>query len=175
MICITIWFVLLYDLYYYMICITIWFVLLYDLYYYMICITMICITIWFALLYDLYYYMICITIWFVLLYDLYYYMICITICCIKENTSYNPFPKIPPLSVPNHFVLRCPLRFQHKNDVWFVFTSSCLLKGFFFYLHCLCLLAHSGVQCILCFVLLCLRRVYPMFPVSIFDCPFGIL
>ena len=91
-------------------------------------------------------------------------MICITICCIKEKNIIQPLLQIPPLCVPNHFVLRCSLRFQHKNDVWFVFTSSCLLKGLFFYLHCLCLLAHSGVQSILCFVLLCLHLC--------FQCPF---
>jgi hypothetical protein len=37
------------------------------------------------------------------------------------------------------------------------------------YLPYLCLVAHSGVQHILCYVFLCL--VYPMFPVSL-DCPF---
>ena len=41
------------------------------------------------------------------------------------------------------------------------------------HLRYLCLLAHSGVQhmlcCVLCFA--CLRLVYPMLPVSL-DCPF---
>jgi len=44
------------------------------------------------------------------------------------------------------------------------------------YLRCLCLFAYSGVQhilfCVFCFV--CLRRVHPMFAVSL-DCPFDIL
>jgi hypothetical protein len=49
------------------------------------------------------------------------------------------------------------------------------------YLCYLCLLAHSGVQHILCyvFVLFFHRTVYPMLPVSLhcplIDCPFGIL
>ena len=33
------------------------------------------------------------------------------------------------LYVLSFFVLWCPLRFLHKNDIWFVFTSSCLQKG----------------------------------------------
>jgi len=62
-----------------------------------------------------------------------------------------------------------PLRFPHKNDVRFVFTSSYLS-----YLRYFCLFAHNGVQHISCcvFVLfvfvLCL--VYHMLPVSL-DCP----
>ena len=44
-------------------------------------------------------------------------------------------------------MLWCPLRYQHKNKVRFVFTSSCLS-----YLRYLCLFAYSGVQHILCCV-----------------------
>jgi hypothetical protein len=43
-----------------------------------------------------------------------------------------------------------PLRFPHKNDVRFVFTSSCLQC--MSYLRYLCLFAYSGVQHILCCV-----------------------
>jgi hypothetical protein len=57
-------------------------------------------------------------------------------------------------------VLWCPLRFPHKNDVRFVFTSSCLYEGWcLIYVICICL--RSGVQHILCcvfillFVVLC--------------------
>ena len=35
------------------------------------------------------------------------------------------------------------------------------------YLHYLCLLAYSGVQHIVCCVIVCLRFVYPMLPVSL--------
>jgi hypothetical protein len=69
-------------------------------------------------------------------------------------------------------VLWCPLRFPHKSDVWFVFTSSWLYVGrIMSYLHYLCLFAISGVQhiCFFCFV--CLRLVYPVFPAYL-DCPF---
>ena len=53
-------------------------------------------------------------------------------------------------------VLWCPLRFPHGGDVQFVFVYSCLA--------CLCFVAYSGVQHILCcvFVLFCLRLVYPV-------------
>ena len=43
--------------------------------------------------------------------------------------------------------------------------------GLMFYLCCLCLFAHSGIQNILCCVFL--RLVYPVLPVSL-DCPFFI-
>jgi hypothetical protein len=39
------------------------------------------------------------------------------------------------------------------------------------YLRYLCLLAHSGVQHILCCVFICLRLVFAMLPVSL-NCPF---
>jgi hypothetical protein len=41
------------------------------------------------------------------------------------------------------------------------------------YLRDLCLLAHSGVQRILCFCIAFLRLVRPMLPISL-DCPFFI-
>jgi hypothetical protein len=46
-------------------------------------------------------------------------------------------------------VLWCPLRFPHKNDVWFVFTSSCLQEGLcLIYVICVCLcLVVSNMQC----------------------------
>jgi len=46
-------------------------------------------------------------------------------------------------------VLWCPLRFPHKNDVRFVFTTSCLSEGSCLIYVCLC---YSGVQHILCCV-----------------------
>ena len=49
-------------------------------------------------------------------------------------------------------VLWCPLRFPHKNDVRFVFTSSCLQEdSCLIYVICVCL-SHSSVQHILCCV-----------------------
>ena len=37
-------------------------------------------------------------------------------------------------------VLWCPVRFPHKNDVWFVFTFSCLLEdSCLIYVICVCL------------------------------------
>ena len=94
-------------------------------------------------------------------------MICITICCIKEKNIIQPLLQNSALSVPNHFVLRCSLRFQHKNDVWFVFTSSCLLKGLFLiYIVCACLrIVVSNVYCVLfcCVFVVC---------TLCFQCPF---
>ena len=59
-------------------------------------------------------------------------------------------------------LLRCPLRFSHKNDVRFVFTSSCLWEAYLCYL---CLFAYSGVQHIVfCVGFVFLRLVYPMLP-----------
>ena len=72
---------------------------------------------------------------------------------------------------------------QHKyvNTLRKAFRSSCLVRlylqlfvgGLISYLRYLCLLAHSGVQHILCcvFCFVSLRLVYPMLLVSL-DCPF---
>jgi hypothetical protein len=49
------------------------------------------------------------------------------------------------------FALWCPLRFPHRNDVRFVFTSS--VGGFMSYLRYLCLFVYSGVNHILCIIL----------------------
>jgi hypothetical protein len=57
------------------------------------------------------------------------------------------------------------LRFPHKNDVRFVFTSS-FLGELMSYLRCVCLFAHSCYQHIL--------RCH-LFLLLIFDCPSGIL
>ena len=65
-------------------------------------------------------------------------------------------------------LLWCPLRFPHKNDVWFVFASSCLFVCLN-YLRCLCLSACDGVRHVLCCVFL--RIVCPVLPFSL-DCPF---
>jgi hypothetical protein len=93
------------------------------------------------------------------------------------------------VSIRAEFRIVISLRFPHKTDVRFVFTSGQLfLGGLMSYLRYLCLFAYSGVQHILCYVflrLVCpmlpvsldcfcyvfLRLVYPMFPVSL-DCPF---
>jgi hypothetical protein len=66
-------------------------------------------------------------------------------------------------------VLWCPLRFLHKNDVRFVFTSSCFAWCLMSYLRDLCLLAYSGVCFLLLVFVLCL--MWPVLPVSL-DCPF---
>ena len=51
------------------------------------------------------------------------------------------------------------IHFFYKNKkIRFVFT-------FMFYLRYLCLLANSGVQCMLCYIFL--RLLYPMLPVSL--------
>jgi hypothetical protein len=60
----------------------------------------------------------------------------------------------------------CLLLFIHKNDVRFVFASSCLWEGSF--LICVCLHIYSGVQHILCCVFVMFVFVLP---VSL-DCPF---
>ena len=54
------------------------------------------------------------------------------------------------------------LKHRFKNDIHFVFTYCCLS-----YLCYLCLFSHSGVQHILSCVIVCLRFVYPMLPVSL--------
>ena len=66
-------------------------------------------------------------------------------------------------------VLWCPLRFPHKNDVRFVFTSSCFAWCLMSYLRDLCLHAYSGVCFLLLVFVLCL--MWPLLPVSL-DCPF---
>ena len=63
----------------------------------------------------------------------------------------------------------CPLRFPHKKDVRFVFTSSCLQMGS--YRMCVCLrIVVSNTYC-LCFCFVFLRLLYPMMEVSL-SCPF---
>jgi len=67
-------------------------------------------------------------------------------------------------------VLWRPLRFPHKHDVRFVFTSSPVVYwGFVSYYHYFCWFAQTGVQHILYCVFL--RLVYPMLPVFL-DCLF---
>ena len=62
-------------------------------------------------------------------------------------------------------VLWCPLRFSHKNDLRFVFTSGCLS-----YFRCLRVVL-SDTYIVLCFCFVFLLLMYPMLPVSL-DCPF---
>ena len=59
------------------------------------------------------------------------------------------------------------LLFPHKNDVRFVFTSSCLQEdACLFYVISVCLrIVVPNTYCV------CFRRVYPMLLVSL-DCPF---
>jgi hypothetical protein len=72
------------------------------------------------------------------------------------------------VSIRAEFRIVISLRFPHKTDVRFVFTSGQLfLGGLMSYLRYLCLFAYSGVQHILCYVFL--RLVCPMLPVSL-DC-----
>jgi len=47
-----------------------------------------------------------------------------------------------------------------------LFTLFVIVEELMSCLHYLCLLAHSGVQHILCVCFVCLRLVYPVFPVS---------
>jgi len=71
-------------------------------------------------------------------------------------------------------VLICPLRFPHKNDVQFVFTSSCLI-----YVICVCLgIVASNTYCVVflfCFSSSFVHYVSSFSGVSIIDCPFSIL
>ena len=66
--------------------------------------------------------------------------------------------------VPLSFVLCCPLRFPHKNDVRFVFTSSCLQEGScVVYGMCVCLrIMVSNTYCVVflfCFSSSCVPYV----------------
>jgi hypothetical protein len=116
----------------------------------------------------------------------YAWMICLSFPCSKTGS-----------------VLWRPLRFSHKNDVRFVFTSSCLLeclcliyvicvrlylqlfvRVLMSYLRYLCFFAHSGSQHILCCVfyfvfclpfLLCVPNAASFSGFFILDCPFGFL
>jgi hypothetical protein len=56
------------------------------------------------------------------------------------------------------FALWCPLRFPHRNDVRFVFTSS--VGGFMSYLRYLCLFTYIGVQHRLCCVFVLIFVVF---------------
>ena len=55
------------------------------------------------------------------------------------------------------YVLSSVLWFPHKNDVWFVFTSSCLQEGsFLIYVIYICLLITvSNTYCLVFFFVLC--------------------
>jgi hypothetical protein len=71
-------------------------------------------------------------------------------------------------------VLWCPLRFPHKNDVRFVFTSSavvCLI-----YVICVCLrIVVSNTYCVaflFCFSSSCVLYVASFSGLSMFDCHF---
>jgi hypothetical protein len=63
-------------------------------------------------------------------------------------------------------VLWCHLRFQHTNDIRFVFTSSCLYEGpCLIYVMCVCLRL-VVYNTLLCFCFVFLRLVYPIYAVS---------
>jgi hypothetical protein len=145
---IIIWWVLLYDGYYYMMGIIIWWVLLYDGYYYMLGII-----IWWVLLYDGYYYMMGIIIWWVLLYDGYYYMMSIIIwwVLLYDEIIYHCGDRhshvvlqLPAQSVPiTTKVMR--LNTVHGEDVLnttlcdkacqVTFDRSVVFSGYFGFLH----------------------------------------
>ena len=66
----------------------------------------------------------------------------------------------------------CDVRYDFLINAMFGSSLPPLfVGGLMFYLCCLCLFAHSGIQHILCCVFL--RLVYPVLPVSL-DCPFFI-
>ena len=73
-------------------------------------------------------------------------------------------------------VLWCPLRFLHINDVWFVFTSSCLWDGSSpIYVICSCL---RSVVCCCFFVFLFWISSFCVLCTqgwSVFDCPSSVL
>jgi hypothetical protein len=78
-----------------------------------------------------------------------------------------------------YFNMWFPLWFPHKQDVRFVFNSSCLYEGLCL-IYVICGWWRIVVFNTYCVVLrfVCLRLVYPMLPISelsIFDYPFGIL
>ena len=83
------------------------------------------------------------------------------------------------------FVLWCPLRFPHKNEFWFVFTSSCVvcrrahILFIYYYFICVCLhVVVSNTYCAVCllwFSSSCVPYVASFSRLSICDCPFNIL
>ena len=72
------------------------------------------------------------------------------------------------------FLLWCPLRLPHKNNVWFVLSLVVCRRAQVLFTLFLCLFAHSGIQHILCSCFVFLRVVCLVFPVSL-DCPFLIV
>ena len=67
-----------------------------------------------------------------------------------------------------------PLRFPHKNDARFVFTSSCLYGIHVFLTLCVCVclrIVVPNTYCVVFLFLFVLCFVYPMLPVSL-DYPF---
>ena len=73
-------------------------------------------------------------------------------------------------------LLRCLLQIPHKNDVWFVFTSSCLqVHSCLIYVICVCLcIVVSNTYCVvflLCFSLSCVPYLASFFAWSIFSSP----
>ena len=73
-------------------------------------------------------------------------------------------------------VLPCPLRFPNKNDVRFVFTSSCLQESScFIYVICVCLcIVMSNTYCVVflfCFSSSCVHYVVSFSGISICYCP----
>jgi hypothetical protein len=70
-------------------------------------------------------------------------------------------------------VLWCPVRFPHKNDVWFVFTFSCLLEdSCLIYVICVCLrIVVSNAYCFMFLLFFFHRLVCRVLPFSL-DCPF---
>ena len=81
------------------------------------------------------------------------------------------------------FMLWCPLRFPHKSDVRFVFTSSYLWQGScLIYVICVCLpivvyntyyFVFFGIVCLP--LVSCVPNIAIFSGLSILNCPFGFL
>ena len=86
------------------------------------------------------------------------------------------------LCVFTFWVPYCDIRcdFTHRNDVLFVYNSSCLYEGSCpIYAMCVCLcIVVSNTYCVVflfCFSSSCISYATSFSGLSIFDCPFGIL
>jgi hypothetical protein len=102
---------------------------------------------------------------------MHYYITNVTSVTLLENGHKTNLSVIPNFFIRTNLcvyvlssVLWCPLRFPHKIDVRFVFTSSCLLEGScLIYLICVCL------RIVLCFLFICLCPVSCLSNFSIFS------
>jgi hypothetical protein len=81
--------------------------------------------------------------------------LCCPILCLEAQSS----------------VLWCRLRYPHKNDVRFVFNSSCLICVIW---ACLRIVV-SNTYCVMFLLCFMFRLVYPRLPVFFLGCPFLIV